>query len=565
LGEWGILVLRRIAMCTLVAAVGLAVVQQSTASPGATAKSGSSDEGAPTVSRVVQGKPNVVMILVDDMRADDLRYMVNTRRLIGGEGVTFANSFSPYPWCCPARASILSGQYTHNHRVFSIYPPYAFPAFDDSSTLATALQDAGYSTIMLGKYLNGYGGLPRPGADTGHSVHYVPPGWTDWRASLDGGLPAHHPKFGRTYQYFNTTLSNQGVGFSNYRGRYQTHVYGELSASIIRKRAASDKPFFLFASYTAPHDGRPQEPDDIRWVKRRDGAMAEFPSPARPDGVKDVFDRVIREAPGAEWTDPDITDKPKYLRSLLPTNRAERRALLEVTRQRAEALLVVDRQVKRTVDALGASGELGRTLLIFTSDNGYFLGEQRIRQGKILPHEPSLRTPLLMRGPGLPAGDVRYDPFMSIDFAPTIAALAGAGLGVPADGRSMLRVARRGDLGWRRAVLTETGSRKVVRNTDESGLPLDAVDAGEPDMRWAIGIRTDRYLYVDLASGEEELYDLATDPHQYQNLATSTAGHSELLSLMREQLARMRACQAAECRARLPDELATAPGQSIVD
>jgi hypothetical protein len=84
-------------------------------------------------------------------------------------------------------------------------------------------------------------------------------------------------------------------------------------------------------------------------------------------------------------------------------------------------------------------------------------------------------------------------------------------------------------------------------------------------MRWAIGIRTDRYLYVDLASGEEELYDLATDPHQYQNLATSTAGHSELLSLMREQLARMRACQAAECRARLPDQLATAPGQSIVD
>lgn len=560
------LVLRRIAMGGVVVAMGLAVAQQSAPSPTASARSSAPDVGASSASTVLQTKPNVVMIIVDDMRADDLQYMANTRQLLGNEGVTFANSFSPYPLCCPARASILVGQYTHNHRVFSVAPPYAFPSFNDGSTLATALQDAGYSTIMLGKYLNGYGTLPEPGEETGRSVHYVPPGWTDWRASLDGGLPASHPQWGNTYNYFDTTLSDQGVGFINYEGRYQSNVYGELSASIIRERAASPTPFFLYASYAAPHNGEPREPDDLRWVQRSDGRMVEFRSPARPNGVKNVFDGMISSAPGADWTDPDITDKPEYLQSLLPTNDAERAAMLEVTRQRAEALLVVDRQVKRTVDALRASGELGRTLVIFTSDNGYFLGEQQIRQGKILPHEPSLRTPLLMRGAGLPAGEVRYDPFMSIDFAPTIAAVAGANMGVPVDGRSMLGVARRGDLGWRRAVLTETGSRNVVRNTDESGLPLDAVDAGEPDARWAIGIRTDRYLYVDLASGEEELYDLATDPRQYDNLAASpTEEQTSLLQLMREQLALMRACQAAECRVRLPDELATAPGQSIVN
>lgn len=560
------LVLRRIAMGGMMVAMGLAVAQQSAPSPTASARPSAHDGGASSASTVLQSKPNVVMIIVDDMRADDLQYMANTRQLLGDEGVTFRNSFSPYPWCCPARASIFLGQYAHNHRVLSVYPPYAFPVFKDQSTLATALQDAGYSTVMLGKYMNGYGVLPEPDAQTGNSVHYVPPGWTDWRASLDGGLPPSHPQWGSTYQYFNTTLSNQGVGFSNYRNRYQTHVYGALSAQIIEERAASDQPFFLYASYTAPHTGGPQESDDLRWVERSDGEVVEFASPARPNGVKNVFDGVIKRAPGAGWADPDITDKPEYLQSLLPTNDAERAAMLEVTRQRAEALLVVDRQVKRTIDALRATGELGRTLVIFTSDNGFFLGEQQIRQGKILPHEPSLRTPLLMRGAGLPAGEVRYDPFMSIDFAPTIAAVAGANMGVPVDGRSMLGVARRGDLGWRRAVLTETGSRNVVRNTDESGQPLDTVDAGEPDMRWAIGIRTDRYLYVDLASGEEELYDLATDPRQYDNLAaTPTEKQTSLLQLMREQLALMRACQAAECRVRLPDELATAPGQSMVN
>lgn len=359
-------------------------------------------------------------------------------------------------------------------------------------------------------------------------------------------------------------MSRHGTGFTNYKGRYQSRVYGGLSAQIIQSRAASDEPFFLYASYTAPHNGGPLEPDDLKYVQQDDGTTVKFGSPARPERVKGMFDHVIEAAPGDAWLDPDINDKPDYLRSLLPPNQAERAAMLELTRQRAEALYVVDRQVKRTIGALAASGELEETLVIFTSDNGYFLGEQGIRQGKILPHEASLRTPLIMRGPGIPAGEVRYDPFMSIDFAPTIADLAGAEPGVPIDGVSMLDVARHGDTGWKRAVLTETGPRNVVRDTDESGQALDVADPGEPDIRWAIGIRTDRYLYVDLASREEELYDLATDPDQYHNLVADPA-HAKTLTLMREQLARMRACDASECHAPLSEQLATGPGQSIVN
>src|SRR5690606_8079350 len=125
-------------------------------------------------------RPNLVLIMFDDMRDDDLRFMPHTRRLVGGAGVRFVNSFSPNPLCCPARASSLTGQYSHNHRVYDVRAPYAFHSFDDRSTLATWLQKAGYATVYLGKYLNLYGEQPEPGASRGRSVRYVPPGWTDW-------------------------------------------------------------------------------------------------------------------------------------------------------------------------------------------------------------------------------------------------------------------------------------------------------------------------------------------------------------------------------------------------
>jgi N-acetylglucosamine-6-sulfatase len=501
-----------------------------------------------------QSRPNIVMIMADDMRADDLRFMPGTRRLIARKGVNFRNGFSTYPSCCPARASVLSGQYTHNHRVFSIDAPWGFTSFDDSSTLATWLRRSGYATVYLGKYLNGYGWMPEPGAESGRSVRYVPPGWVEWRASIDAGLGSAHPKAGGTYRYFDTTLSRNGVAFDNYRGQYQTQVYGDLSEQIIRSRAASDRPFFLYASYTAPHTNGRMDEGGPR-VPRDDGLETAFGAVARPDEFKGMFDRTIAAAPGASWSDPDISDKPRYLRSLPPVNDAERLAMRDLTRQRAEALHVLDQQVKRTIDALAASGELEETLVLFTSDNGYFLGEQRMRKGKILPHEPSLRVPVLMRGPGIPSGQRRLDPFLLIDIAPTLARFAGVQPTNPVDGISMLKAARQGDRGWTRAVLTETGPRAVIRESDESGLPLDAQDPGERDLRWAIGIRTARYLYVDLATGEEELYDMDTDPHQYHNLAGVPA-HADTLALLRAQLARVRACDAQACARPLPAALA---------
>jgi len=516
----------------------------------------------------VQTRPNVLMIMVDDARVDDLAYMPRTRALIGRRGVTFENSLSPYPLCCPARASVLVGQYAHNHRVWSHEPPWGFNSFDDQSTIATWLHDSGYATAYLGKYLNGYGDQPEPGRATGASARYVPPGWGNWRASIDGGLGPDHPKAGGTYRYFDTTLNHNGRGFDNYAGQYQTRVYGRLASEVVKRRAASAMPFFFYVSFTAPHHGQPREPDDPGSVRGADGRPVRVVTPAVPPDVRGRFDAVIPAAPGADWHDPDGgADKPSFLQRISPPNRAERVAIREATRQRAEAVSVVDAQVERVLDALAGTGELKDTLVIFTSDNGYILGEQGIRQGKILPYGPALQTPTLMRGPGIPAGQVRYDPFLSIDFAPTIAGFTGVTPGLVEDGQSMLEVARNGDAGWTRPVLTETGPRNVVRDTDESGAPLQT--PAEADIRYVIGIRTDRYLYTSIATGEEELYDMAVDPQQYANLVrpdgSAVEGYGQVLDLMRQQLQQVRACDGPQCQASLPAGLATGPGESILN
>jgi arylsulfatase A-like enzyme len=385
----------------------------------------------------------------------------------------------------------------------------------------------------------------------------VPPGWDDWRASIDGGLPWWHLQYGSTYEYFDTTLSANGEGFVSYEGRYQTSVYGELAEQIVTQRAPSADPFFLYLSFTAPHHGEPFEADDPGLVTSDDGTVVELVSPARPDRVKGRFDHVVTEAPGARWDDPDFTDKPAYLRRLAPLNDVEKAAMLEVTRQRAESLWVVDQQVRRLVRALRRTGELDDTVVVFTSDNGYFLGEQRMRQGKTFPHDPSLRVPLLLRGPGIPAGEERTDPFTSIDVAPTLAELAGITPGHPVDGVSLVRVARKGDRGWRRGVLTETGPRfGVVRDTDERGRPIRP--GRQRDIRFAIGVRTDRYLYVDVAAGGKELYDLARDPEQYRNLARAP-GYADVRRRLARVLEDLRDCDGPACRAPLPDRLATNP------
>jgi arylsulfatase A-like enzyme len=233
---------------------------------------------------------------------------------------------------------------------------------------------------------------------------------------------------------------------------------------------------------------------------------------------------------------------------LPPLNDAEIEAEARVTRQRAESLFVLDQEVARLVQTLRNTGELDDTVLVFTSDNGYFLGEHRRRMGKRLPYEPSIRVPLVIAGPGVPQG-VRYDPVKTPDLTATILELAHATPPHPADGTSLVWNIRNGDRGWTVPVVTEA----IAERATPGGTPA-AVTRGFPDARTTIGLRTARYKLVRWASGVVELYDLQHDPNELHNLVRDPA-----YSHLRDELTRLwwhyRDCTAAECTEPLPARL----------
>jgi arylsulfatase A-like enzyme len=505
-------------------------------------------------------KPNIVTVMADDMRTDDLRFMPAVRRLLVGQGLTFRNSFSPYPLCCPARASFLTGRYAHNHHVFSHESPYGFQSFDDHATVATALQASGYQTGFVGKYLNGYG-AERSLVTGGPSFGYVPSGWTDWYGAVE--RPAGSPyRSGGTYNYMHTIFNVNGRIDDTHKGQYQTEVLGRFARSLVQKYHRSPRPFFLWLSAVAPHFGRPYEKGDPVRVKRGGGGFTSIATPARPKWVRGTLDKQIPRASGLPVnggpSEEDVSDKPRPMNNQPELSREERYADRNLTRQRAESLVVLDREVARLVAKLKQTGEYANTVFVFTSDNGYFLGEHRQRQGKIKPHEPSLRVPFVMAGPGIPHGE-RFDPITTPGITATIADLAGATarMPYPEDGRSVVPAITR-DRGWTVPVVTEGLESGSMFPT------LPALKAaGFHDARNTIGIRTPRYKYVRYSDGDAELYDLDRDPNEL----TSRIG-DPAYAAVRDELHRLwldyKDCLGASCRAPMPENLRRDPHEDEV-
>jgi N-acetylglucosamine-6-sulfatase len=486
--------------------------------------------------------PNIVVVMADDMRADDLLFMPQLRSLVGEHGLTFANSFSPYPLCCPARASFLTGRYAHNHKIYWHDEPYGYGAFDDSRTIATSLQAAGYETGFIGKYLNRYG--PARSKVSGQpSYQYVPEGWTDWRASIDRvkGVGVH----GSTYDFMDTPFNVNGKVDNRYKGDYNTDVIGDFSVGMARRFAAQDNPFFMYVNYVAPHHGGPIEPDDP-------AAGLKVPTPARPDSVKGMYDDLITRGAGMPRdggpSEADISDKPRAFSQDPEPDDEVREAIAEATRQRAESITVMDGQVRRLVAELKHSGEWADTVFMFTSDNGYYLGEHRRRGGKVRAHEPSLRVPFLVTGPGMRKAAVRYDPITTIDVSASILDLADAEPPYVADGTSRVPTMRRGDQGW---------AAPVVNAAPNTGRATPR-PAGFRGPRTSIGVRTARYSYIRSATGEHELYDLRRDPLQMTNLHRAPAYRPVEQALYRVWWD-ARNCVGDQCQTPLPPELSATP------
>jgi arylsulfatase A-like enzyme len=439
-------------------------------------------------------RPNIVLIETDDQTVESMRVLTRVRALIGDEGATFENSFASFALCCPSRATTLTGQYAHNHGVLGNAPPEGgYAKLDSTNTLPVWLQRAGYYTAHLGKYLNGYGRAnPRE----------IPPGWSEWRGSVDPS----------TYRFNGYTLNENGT-LTTYQ-RYQTDLYADKAVEIVTRRAREAQPFFLWVAFLAPHSGAPRDADDPRNL-----------ATARPaDRHRNRFAAEALPAPPS-FNEADVSDKPAAIRNRPLLQPARIAAVREMYQQRLESLLAVDEAVDRIVGSLRASGELDNTLIVFTSDNGFFHGEHRVPNGKVLLYEPSIRVPLLMRGPGVPRGVRLVQPVVNVDVAPTIVAAARATPGRRLDGRSLLGLLRDQGRHWGRDVVLERG----------------------PGPATFTAIRTPRYLYAEHGSGERELYDLAADPDQLTS-RHGDAAYARIRSELARRLLALRNCAGSACQ-----------------
>jgi N-acetylglucosamine-6-sulfatase len=442
------------------------------------------------------GTPNVIVIESDDQTVESMRVMDNVNSLIGGQGATFTNNFVNYSLCCPSRATFLTGQYEHNHGVTGNSGPTGgfqrFETLHGDNNLAVWLQDAGYYTAMIGKYLNGYSNNP-----------LVPPGWSEWDAAApnDQGV-------------YNYTLNENGtlVHYGQKPADFKQDVLTGKAVDLVDRRATNAQPFFLWLTYTAPHSGgpdpNPNPPSDC-------GGTAK-PAPRHAH----AFDSEPLPKP-PNFNEADVSDKPAKIRNLPRLTASQITDVQRKYRCRLESILSVDEGVKKIVRELRTTGELDNTVIAYTSDNGFFQGEHRIPEGKQHIYEESIRVPLEMRGPGIPQGVNISDLSINADLAPTIVDAANANPGLVMDGRSLIPVAQNPGIEQGRELLIEEPSFKAIR--------------------------TERYIYAEHNSGEQELYDLLKDPFELQSRHNAPA-YAAVKAQLATDLHQLQNCAGSSCR-----------------
>ena len=468
-----------------------------------------------------QARPNIVLIMDDDQSVNLQQFLTKTNAALADKGVTFDNAFVNYSLCCPSRSTMLTGQYAHNHGVRGNQLPtggYSKLAPTLGNTLPVWLQRAGYYTAHIGKFLNGYG-TTSPDTE-------VPPGWNEWYGSIDNA----DGFTGGTYTAYGYTLNENGrvVHYGTTPdavdpATYQTDVYSQKAADFIRRRAPSRKPFYLSVAPRDPHGEAAScncAGDNPRAAPRYQGRFAGLTAPRDPS-----------------FNEANVSDKPSNIRDLAPLTPTQIGNVDARYRARAEAVLGVDDLVQNVVSTLKSTGELKNTVLMFTSDNGFFHGEHRVPQGKVRIYEPSIRVPLLIRAPGMPKGVHRRQPVGNVDLAPTILDFAKAKAGRKEDGMSLVPIMQ--------------GKRDFPgRAMDlETYFTPDATeDPEDPPLNYQ-GVRTDRYLYANYGTAEQELYDLRTDPFELQNQAGNPI-YAQVQSALQRLLSAEASCAGKTCRAR---------------
>jgi arylsulfatase A-like enzyme len=468
--------------------------------------------------RVQTERPNIILILSDDQTPSDLSYMPKTLEHIISPGTQFGNAFVVQAACCPSRASILTGQYSHNHKVLSNKPPRGgFPVFyqsgKETSTLATWLQNAGYYTALVGKYLNSYPGVDQQSLSVNES--YIPPGWDEWYAL----------QYKQPYYKYQLNINGQVKRFKDEPEDYSTDVFSNFAEQFIDKTSCKNKPFFLFLSPTAPHT--PETP-----AVRHQNLFNNIKVPRPPS-----------------FNEADVSDKPTFIQAFPLLNDNQITLLDNLYRSRLQMLQALDELVEKVVLTLEGKNLLTNTYLIYMSDNGFRFGNHRIASGivetdegeerkaygKGLPYEEDIRIPLAIRGPGVPEGVLLDSMVLNIDIAPTIAEFANISIPDDVDGMSFVPLLQDQGSPWRNSFLVQGGW-----NQDISGPSFASV-------------RTQDYKYTEwyawsgemLPETEHELYHLKDDPFELDNLYEQT--DDELLQGFILELERLRTCSGQTC------------------
>jgi N-acetylglucosamine-6-sulfatase len=447
----------------------------------------------PRDAQALAAKPNIVFILADDMRKDELEYMPKTRSALKAKGMSFQNAFVSNPQCCPSRATIMRGQYSHNTGVWTNHDSSigGWQAYRNNGlqrdNVATRLDAAGYSTGLFGKYLNGYKGKKGN-----------PPGWDRWFAHVRG------------IEYYDYKINDDGTikHYGSTSAAYETDVIADHAKTFIGTSADMREPFFAYVAPYAPHSPSIAAPRDKH---THDGLKAPRPP---------------------SFNEQDVSDKPPWIRKLPRLSDAQKANIDNRAEKRAETLQALDDLVAGVVGKLRDKGVLSNTYVFFTSDNGFQMGEHRIPGAKGRPYEESVHVPLLVRGPGVAAGHYAKKLTLNTDFLPTFTDLACSSVSscdnrswnyIP-DGRSLRPVLKGNTTPWRNAVLLERRQKPAY-----SGIRT---------------ITTTQRKYVEYESGPRELYMLGADPYELSNRYRATTPPISLTS----RLKALKSCAGAGCR-----------------
>lgn len=474
-------------------------------------------------------KPNIIFFLADDMEAGLLKHMPNAQKHIFEKGATFENYFTNVSLCCPARASIFTGKYAHNTGVVANAYPDGFHGFhtgdEKRDTFAVWLEKRGYDTALLGKYLNEY-----PYVDSrrskGVSPRFVPNGWTDWVVPVKGQFA------GDNY------LLNENGSLNRY-SRPKDHLSDLMARRAIDMIQGNkdDSGLMIEYSYYGPHMPEPASPIE-RNNKRLKRALANVKHPRTP-----------------AFNEADISDKTGGLRRQNRLTPKEIREIDRTHRDRVLSVKTMDRHIGKIVRSLKMTGQLDNTYLVFTSDNGYHLGEYRMKEGKNSPFDTDTHLPLGIRGPGIKPGTIVDEVTGNIDIAPTFADMANTAAGPEVDGESLLPLAQQVPVNdWRDYFYIQRGKLTPYNQSRTSEPGADGQYKEERRIIGYAGVISQTMRYVEYATGDRELYDITDDPYQIHNLLArskdATAPHIEQTSQQLSNVLReLRDCEGPDdCR-----------------